>query len=63
MSSTPATSTGTHVSFDRIEASVSGSAIDAALSGTDYSPYWLQHPDRPAPLPALEGSVSTDLLV
>ncbi|RAX50233.1 FAD-dependent oxidoreductase [Arthrobacter sp. AQ5-05] len=63
MSSIPATSNGIPVSFDRIEAAIPGSTIDAALSGTDYSPYWLQHPDRPAPLPALEGSMSTDLLV
>lgn len=63
MSSSPATSNGIPVSFDRIEAAIPPSTIDASLSGTDYSPYWLQHPDRPAPLPALEGSVATDLLV
>lgn len=54
---------GTPVSYDFIEANTPASLIDAALANTDYSPYWLQHPDRPAPLPALEGSLSTDLLV
>lgn len=55
--------TGAPVSFDVIEATIPDSAIDAALAGADYSPYWLQHPDRPAALPALEGNISTDLLV
>ena len=54
---------GTPVSFDLIEANIPASVIDASLSGTDHSPYWLQHPDRPAALPALEGNISTDLLV
>ncbi|MFJ6417963.1 NAD(P)/FAD-dependent oxidoreductase [Paeniglutamicibacter sp. NPDC091659] len=60
MSTTP---NGTPVSFDLIEANTPDSVIDAALAGTDHSPYWLQHPDRPAALPALEGSIDTDLLV
>ena len=60
MSNTP---NGTPLSFDLIEANTPDSVIDAALAGTDHSPYWLQHPDRPAALPALEGSISTDLLV
>ncbi|WP_411731972.1 NAD(P)/FAD-dependent oxidoreductase [Paeniglutamicibacter sp.] len=63
MSSIPATSNGIPVSYDRIEATIEKTAIDAALSGTTYSPYWLAHPDRPAALPALEGNLAADLLV
>lgn len=39
------------------------SAIDAALKGASRIPYWLDDPERPAALPALEGITDTDLLV
>lgn len=37
--------------------------IDEALRGASAVPYWLDNPDRPQALPALDGTVVTDLLV
>ena len=39
------------------------STLDAALKGASSIPYWLDDPERPAALPALEGTTDTDLLV
>ena len=37
--------------------------IDAALQAVSHVPYWLDDPERPAALPALEGTTDADLLV
>ncbi|XVU29537.1 NAD(P)/FAD-dependent oxidoreductase [Actinoplanes sp. CA-054009] len=37
--------------------------LRTALAGAARTPFWLEDPGRPAPLPALMGAVETDLLV
>ncbi|MFF5084565.1 NAD(P)/FAD-dependent oxidoreductase [Actinoplanes sp. NPDC000266] len=37
--------------------------LRSALAGAARTPFWLEDPGRPAPLPALVGSIETDLLV
>ena len=53
----------TPVSYERFESTVSSSTVDAALQSTHYSPYWLEHSQRPEASAALEGFITTDLLV
>ncbi len=49
--------------YENVAESYPASVIDAALNGISAVPYWLDDPERPAALPALEGTVETDLLV
>lgn len=49
--------------YDRVEAEIPAERISASLDGVCLTPYWLDDPSRPAPLPALEGEYSTDLAV
>lgn len=49
--------------FDRAEAKVAASRIDAALKDTKREPYWTDDPRRPEALPAARGSLRTDLAV
>ena len=37
--------------------------LEAALAGASTTPYWLADPDRPDPLPRLDGPTTTDLAV
>ncbi|XVV16633.1 NAD(P)/FAD-dependent oxidoreductase [Actinoplanes sp. CA-131856] len=37
--------------------------LRSALAGAARTPFWLEDPGRPAPLPALVGAVETDLLI
>lgn len=49
--------------YENVAENYSASVIDAALKDTSQVPYWLDNPERPAALPALEGLQDTDLLV
>ncbi|MFD1375293.1 NAD(P)/FAD-dependent oxidoreductase [Micrococcus antarcticus] len=51
------------LTFDRHEAEVSPTLISRALAGAKRTSYWLDHEHRPAPHPALHGSLTTDLLI
>ncbi|WP_431710189.1 NAD(P)/FAD-dependent oxidoreductase [Glutamicibacter uratoxydans] len=49
--------------YENVADKYPASVIDAALAGSSQVPYWLDDPQRPAALPALEGTLDTDLLV
>lgn len=53
----------TETAYDRVEAEIPASRIDAALAGASPTPYWLDDPARPAALAALEGPTTADLAV
>ncbi|AIY02007.1 FAD-dependent oxidoreductase [Arthrobacter sp. PAMC 25486] len=49
--------------YENVAESYNVSVLEAALQGASAVPYWLDDPERPEALPALEGTVETDLLV
>lgn len=51
------------LTFDVHEKNIAQHRIDHALSGTQYTPYWLDTPQRPAATAGLHGHIETDLLV
>ncbi|MFJ6415434.1 NAD(P)/FAD-dependent oxidoreductase [Paeniglutamicibacter sp. NPDC091659] len=49
--------------YENVAEAYDDALIDAALQAISHVPYWLDDPERPAALPALEGATETDLLV
>ncbi|PQZ94783.1 FAD-dependent oxidoreductase [Arthrobacter sp. MYb227] len=49
--------------YENVAGTFAPSVIDAALDSVSHVPYWLDDPERPSALPALEGATETDLLV
>lgn len=55
--------TRTPITFDRHERDVSPELIAQALATAKHTSYWLDNEHRPDPHPALQGTISTDLLI
>ncbi|GAA4378865.1 FAD-dependent oxidoreductase [Paeniglutamicibacter cryotolerans] len=51
------------LTFDHLESTVPAELVTAGLAGVSNVPYWLDSSQRPEALPALEGHITTDLLV
>jgi len=55
--------TTTPTAYDLAEEKVPARTITSALSGAVPAPYWLDRPERPAPLPPLDAGIAADLVV
>lgn len=55
--------TSNPITFDRHEQAASSEQITTALTSAKRTSYWLDNAQRPEPNPALNGSISTDLLI
>lgn len=53
----------TPTAYDLAEQRIPAATVTAALSTAVPAPYWLDRPERPAPLPPLDSHVSADLAV